>query len=167
MVYNLKIKLSYNDGSGFGYDQDTTTGYTHDDDGQYTTENTITGELDAGWNTGHYHQDATGIETFTDSAINYHSVGLKGKNIEVSKKVVNKVENIMNKLNTPIGRIATKGIISAITGALSMKSKGIAGVAYGFTFGLASGLVVGVALETDLDISRYTKLDIAKDLLGF
>ena len=92
-------------------------GYSVDADGQYTTQNLETGELDAGWNTGHYHQYTTGIETFTDSAINYHSVGIAGKNsISLTKSIYDLMNKSKDLFNQPGTKITLEGITAGIAG---------------------------------------------------
>ncbi len=153
--------VSYDDGSGFGHDNGL--GYSHDSDGQYATENYETGEISAGWDTGSYNQSSNGIETFTDSAINYHTVGYKNKTIETTAEVVTAVNIAMDVMETPMGRISAAGAIGGIIGAVRMTYAGPAGMVYGFTFGLASGLTTGVFFEaTGIDITRITKFDVVK-----
>ena len=67
--YTSDYNVTYNDFSGHG--NSGSTHYTHDSEGQYTTENWKTGEKSAGWNGGNYKQHSNGIETFSDSNINF------------------------------------------------------------------------------------------------
>ena len=127
---NGNYDVNYNDGSGFGYDQDSTTGYTHDSEGQYTTQNLETGELDAGWDTGHYHQYTTDIETFTDSAINYHSISYKGYTIDNlnSAKGLRQGAMILDMAAAYLAKaptLQTKGLATA-TAILSLSATAIA-----------------------------------------
>ena len=130
-----------------GYD------YSVDADGQYTTQNLETGEKEAGWNTGSYHQFANGVETFTDSAINYHSIGYKGKTIEATKSIVELTNITLESLNTPAGRIGLNGISGAISlGSFGLKRGGYYGaLAFGLT-GLGLGFVIGGWNEFGFDV---------------
>ena len=162
--YNNTYNVIYDDNSGFGHDNGV--GYTHDTEGQYTTENYDTGELSAGWNGGNYKQHSNGIETFSDSNIGYHSVSYENFTIEVTSNIVDAVNTTLDSLGTDIGKIGTMGIIGGISGSLTMKNLGPQAMAYGFAFGLASGIVVGAASVSGYDISRYTTRDAMRTALG-
>ena len=145
-----------------GYD------YSVDADGQYTTQNLETGEKEAGWNTGSYHQYANGVETFTDSAIDYSGIAYKGSrfytkeeilsqlngvvasfiDIDDIAKALNRVTNLHNVLTSDNKTRATFSVIGGIIGGYIGERMGI-GYKSKATLSIA-GSLIGSSIADDI-----------------
>ncbi len=91
--------VQFNDYSGYGYNEGI--GYTHDNLGQYTSENYGTSEKSAVWDGGFYAKSKMNTEFFTDSKINYSY--LSYKNIDIIKGNIKSVAGKLKTTGTAFG----------------------------------------------------------------